>query len=79
MTLGTFIRGLQVLRSHFDDDGHYVEATMEEVMVHATHTPLSDDEVTQLRDDGWFQPNAFDEETQEDGPYDPSDSWSCYA
>lgn len=54
-------------------DGFHIGAEHDQFYVYATDTPLEPDEVKQLVEWGWFQP-----ELEDDAPYDPEEGWSAW-
>ena len=73
MNLNNFIQGLQILRSHFEDQtGYHLGAEHDQFYVYATDTPLSNDEFDRMKFLGWFQT-----EHGEDS-YSPNDGWTCF-
>lgn len=77
MTTKNFLKGLETLRSHMnDDDGYWLIPDEGKITFVATDIPLSPDNVNYLRSLNWFQ----DTECTEDIPegYDPDVGWSAY-
>lgn len=73
MKLSAFISGLNILKPHYNGgDGYHLGAEHDQFYAYPTDTPLSDEEVQQMRGLGWFQPEMPDE------PYDPKEGWSAF-
>lgn len=79
MQLSKFIAGLQILAPYFDGgDGHHTGAEHDQFYVYATDKPLSSEDVTKMNELGWFQAETYNNDTEENGPYDPEEGWTCY-
>lgn len=75
MTLRELVEGIEILRKHYNDpDGYHVGAEHDQIFLWATDTPLSEEEVAQMRELDWFQ-----SETNEEEGYSPDDGWSAWA
>lgn len=72
MKLSAFIAGLLILQPHHDSDGFHIGAEHDQFYAYATDTPLNPEEVRQMRELGWFQPDTEPE------IYDPHDGWSAF-
>jgi hypothetical protein len=74
--LNEFVEGLQILIPHYKNggDGYYIGAEHDQFYAYATETPLTDAEVTRMRELGWFQPD----QRGDSPPYTTDDGWSCY-
>lgn len=74
MKLRNFVDGINILRPYYDDpDGYHLGAEHDQFYMYATNRPVSDEDVKKLRELGWFQPDA-----DEDDGYDPEDGWSAF-
>lgn len=74
MTLNNFIEGLMTLRPFYEDpNGHHIEAGHDQFYAHTTDTPLTDEALFRMRELGWYQPDALENE-----PYDPQDGWIAF-
>lgn len=80
MMLSNFIKGLDILRPHYaESDGYHLGAEHDIIYVYNTDTPVSADDVADLLNLGFFQPNVpfnGDEPTVAD--YDPTEGWAAY-
>lgn len=75
MKLKEFIEGLQILQPHYEEgDGYHIGAEHDQFYAYATKTPLTDAEVSRMRELGWFQEDSDDENPA----YDPTEGWSCF-
>lgn len=76
MVLSKFLRGLEVLRTHYDNgDGYHIGAEHDQFYAYATDTPLTDAEFREMIDLGWFQPEVPESEP---AVYDASEGWSAF-
>lgn len=74
MKLSEFLEGLKTLQPYYKDgDGYHIGAEHDQFYAYATERPLTPEDVQKMRDLGWFQPEAAD-----DDPYDPEDGWSAF-
>jgi hypothetical protein len=74
MKLSNFIKGLQILQKYYNHgDGFHITAMADEFCAYATDKPMSDDDVKEMHNLGWVQPN-HDFYT----PYDPKEGWRVY-
>lgn len=72
MNLKAFVDGINILRPFFNDpDGYHIGAEHDQFYMYATDKPLPPEEVSKMRELGWFQPDSDDE-------YEPSDGWSAF-
>lgn len=73
MNLRNFLRGAEILRSHYNDpDGYHIGAEHDQVYFYETSSPLSDAEYVEMIGLGWFQPDC------EEGVYSHADGWSAF-
>ena len=54
MKLSNFIAGLEILRSHFNEDSYDIGAEHDIIYVYSTDTPLTHEEVVKMIELGWF-------------------------
>lgn len=74
MKLSNFIEGLKILQPHYEGgDGYHIGAEHDQFYAYATATPLTDAEVTRMRELGWFQPDM-----PAVSPYAPEEGWSAF-
>lgn len=73
MTFLNVINGLDILIKYYDDlDDYHIGAEHDKILMFETDRPLSEEDVKNMRDLGWRQP-----ETSNDR-YDPADGWTIY-
>ncbi|MDX7953927.1 hypothetical protein P7D22_22490 [Lichenihabitans sp. Uapishka_5] len=71
MKLSSFVRGLEIMRTHYtDSDGYRLGAEHDQIHLFASDLPLTEEEMAELDALGWFQPEADD--------HDPEAGWSCF-
>jgi hypothetical protein len=73
MQLSKIIEGLTVLSKYYDKDGYHTGAEHDQFYTYATDRPVSPDDVANLKELGWFQPDMED-----DAEYDPEEGWSAF-
>ena len=74
MKLKNFIEGLRILQPYYlGCDGYHIGADHDQFYVYRTDSPLTPEDIEKMRDLGWFQPDA-----PNDNEYDPADSWSAF-
>jgi hypothetical protein len=72
--LSCFIKGLQILQKYYHhNDGFHIGALEDEFRACVTDKPLSEEDVREMYNLGWVQPNHdfYD-------PYDSKEGWSVY-
>lgn len=74
MNLKDIMRGLEILKPHFNDEaGYHMGAEHDQIYVYATDKPLPIEAAKELMKLGWFQPD-----TDDDAGYSLDDGWSCF-
>lgn len=73
MNMQSLIEGLTLVNSYNNDPtGYGVSADHDLIYAFATDRPMTTDDVQRMRDLGWFQMEAPEDE------YDPRESWCAY-
>jgi hypothetical protein len=80
MTLDNFLKGLQILRPHYDKpDGYHLGAEHDQIYIYATNTQVSADDVAELLNLGFFQPDVrYKGEEPTVADYDSTVGWSVF-
>jgi len=80
MRLNAFMEGLEIFARHFNDtSGFHLAAEHDQFFLYKTDSPLTEEELEVVNELGWFQDEVpYDDETEERGPYDPDEGWSCF-
>lgn len=78
MKLDNIILGLEILKPYYvDPNGYHMNAEHDEIHLAATNKPLTEADAQRMRDLGWFQEDADNNEATPP-PYDPEDGWSAF-
>lgn len=74
MKLSELTRAIEILTPHYHKggDGYYVGAEHDQIYLYATQTPLSEAELKEMDDLGWFQEYPANNE------YDLNESWTHF-
>ena len=80
MQLKNFAAGVQLLYPYYDEptECYCLGAEHDQFHMYATTRPLRAEDVSTMRDLGWFQPNAPETDEGDSGPYDEDEGWSCF-
>lgn len=78
MNIKNIIDGIAILRTYFENpDGYHLGAEHDEIFIFKTDHPMSPEDVARVRELGWFQTEAEDDE--EDGAeYSAEEAWCAY-
>lgn len=73
MNLKDFLAGIEILKPHYkESDGYHLGADHDVIYLYPTDTPLNDDEVQQMKELGFCQDGADEDD------YNVDESWWAY-
>lgn len=76
MQLDKFLAGIQILQPHYKNpNGFHIGAEHDQFYMYPTDTPLTEAEVKQMCDLGWFQPDCGFEGPED---YKRDEGWSAF-
>lgn len=72
MKVQDIIAGIEILTPYYDNLDYQIGAEHDQIYMYQTDTPVSDEDMTKLKELGWFQ------EGVEEDSYDVAESWSAF-
>ena len=80
MKMFEFLAGIAILSPHYvTPNGYNLGADHDVIYAYSTDTPLSEEEVKQMKGLGWIQEDVGSDEDDEDNvPYDSEEGWAVY-
>lgn len=77
MILSRIIAGINILSPYYDGgDGYHLGAKHYEIFLYATSCPVSPEDIKELLELGWFQPDGANED--DPGAYNQEEPWVAY-
>lgn len=74
MNLKNFLEGVAIISKYYDNpEGYHIGADNDQIYLYATDNAITEEDISTLRDLGWFQP-----EVGTDDEYSPGDGWSSW-